>query len=93
MSKRHQLPLALKWASTLYHVQGNTLHGVVFDLRCPVLAHGHLYTGLTRVRDKDSLRLLVPESQFCKDGRLILVRNVVLEQLLLTEDRRRRRRR
>ena len=80
--KRHQLPLALNWASTVHRVQGDTLDRVVFDLRHPVFAHGHLFTGVTRVRNKAALKLLVPIEHFSEDHKTVVVTNVVLKQLL-----------
>ena len=81
---RHQLPLAFNWASTVHRVQGDTLNRVVFDLRTPVFAHGHLYSGVTRVRNKQSLLMLVPKSAISEDGTFVVV-NVVLRKLLGSE--------
>ena len=78
---RHQLPLALNWASTVHRVQGDTLSRVVFDLRTPVSAHGHLYSEVTRVRKNKSLLFLVPKSTVSEDGTFVVV-NVVLQKIL-----------
>ena len=79
---RHQLPLALNWASTVHRVQGDTLDRVVFDLRHPVFTHGQLYSGVTRVQRRASLRMLVPRADFADNMKTFRVVNVVMPELL-----------
>ena len=49
-----------------------------------MFAHGHLYSGVTRVRNKQSLLMLVPKSAISEDGTFVVV-NVVLRKLLGSE--------
>lgn len=61
---RHQLPLAVSFASTVHRVQGDTLHAVVLDLRDAIFAHGQLYTAITRILERHGLHVLVPPEDF-----------------------------
>lgn len=78
--KRHQLPLAINFASTVHRVQGDTVHRVLVDLRTPVFTHGQLYTALSRVLSRVGLRLLVAEADL--DGACVRVKNIVRKELL-----------
>ena len=60
---RRQFPLAAAYASTFHSCQGLTLDCVGIDLTTPVFTHGQLYTALSRVRNRDSLMVLLPEGQ------------------------------
>jgi hypothetical protein len=61
---RHQLPLAVNFASTIHRAQGDTLSTVLVDLREPVFAHGQLYTAITRTHSRKSIRFLVPAKDY-----------------------------
>ena len=50
--ERHQFPLRLAYAMTFNKSQGQTLDRIVLDLRHPIFAHGQLYVGCSRVRDR-----------------------------------------
>ena len=56
--QRRQFPLRLAYATTFNSCQGLTLDRVVLDLTIPVLAHGQLYTSLSRVRSAVDIRIL-----------------------------------
>ena len=58
---RKQFPLRLAYATTFNSCQGLTLKHVVLDLRTDVLAHGQLYTALTRVRSQSDTLIIIPE--------------------------------
>ena len=74
---RHQLPLALNWASTIHRVQGDTLGNVLLDLRHSCFCHGQFYTTVSRVRTAARLRILVPPSALSADGSTFVTMNVV----------------
>lgn len=76
--QRLQYPLRLAYATTFNSCQGLTLDQVVYDLRCPVFAHGQLYTALTRVRHRDHARVV-----FAEGNHLGETNNVVSPELLL----------
>jgi len=78
--QRRQFPLRLAYATTFNSCQGLTLDKVVLDLREDVFTHGQLYTAISRVRHRSSIRKLLAENnttQTCK--------NVVFKELLLPE--------
>ena len=66
--QRHQIPLAVNFASTIHRVQGDTVCRVVVDLRAPMFAHGQFYTALTRVRASSDIRFIVPEEHLTVDA-------------------------
>ena len=71
---------------TINKAQGQTFDKVGVFLPEPVFAHGQLYVALSRVRSKDSLKILVTDTN-CQ-GRLdplsdaTFVRNVVYKEVL-----------
>ena len=75
---RRQFPLRLAYATTFNSSQGLTLDRAVIDLRQGVFAHGQLYTGLTRIRQRDDGRVL-----FALTNVAGLTNNVVSQELLL----------
>lgn len=83
---RHQLPLAVNFASTVHRVQGDTLDRVLVDLRSPMFAHGQLYTAVTRVRVRKNIFFLVPPTDFfpaagCTPAHFVC-RNIVFTSIL-----------
>jgi ATP-dependent exoDNAse (exonuclease V) alpha subunit len=89
--QRHQLPLALNWASTVHRVQGDTLERMLLDLTWPIFAHGQLYTALTRVQGRDKLWILTPEDTFCDEGTKFVCTNIVHKEILQTMKKPRKR--
>ncbi|KAH7698989.1 hypothetical protein AAVH_33912, partial [Aphelenchoides avenae] len=60
---RTQFPVKAAFALTINKSQGQTFKRVGLDLTTPVFAHGQAYVGLSRVRNAQSLRVLVPEEE------------------------------
>lgn len=58
------LPLKLAWAVTIHTSQGMTLDALEVDLGRDIFTWGQAYTGLSRARSLDSIRVIsvVPES-------------------------------
>ena len=58
------LPLKLAWAVTIHTSQGMTLDALEVDLGRDIFTWGQAYTGLSRARSLDSIRIIsvVPES-------------------------------
>jgi hypothetical protein len=74
---RKQFPVRLAFAMTINKSQGQTLDRVGLQLdRTQCFAHGQLYTGVSRVKDWDSLRVKLDEED---DGKCtnIVYRNVL----------------
>lgn len=74
---RRQIPLRLAYAATFNSCQGLTLDRCIIDLRTPVFSHGQLYTSLTRVRQREHLRVLYHE-----ENEERVTANVVFPELL-----------
>jgi len=60
--KRRQFPIRPAYAMTINKSQGQTLRRVGLSLLSPVFTHGQLYVALSRVRRKQDIRILLPES-------------------------------
>ena len=56
---RTQLPLIHAYAMTVNKSQGQTLDGVLLDLRAAFFDHGHAYVALSRVRSRTSIGVFV----------------------------------
>jgi hypothetical protein len=75
---RRQIPLRLAYSSTFNSAQGLTLDRCVLDLRTPVFSHGQLYTSISRVRNRQHVRVLYePENSDSTTA------NIVFTDLLL----------
>lgn len=59
---RTQLPLVHAWALTINRSQGQTLDGVLLDLRDAALEHGQAYVAISRVHTADELALFVDDN-------------------------------
>ncbi|XP_072088106.1 uncharacterized protein [Arachis hypogaea] len=57
--QRHQFPVSLSFAMTINKSQGQTLSTVGLFLRRPVFCHGQLYVVVSRVRNRNGLKILV----------------------------------
>jgi len=75
--KRVQIPLRPAYAMTFNKSQGQTLDRVVLDIRNPIFAHGQLYVGLSRVRDRISIIALVTEDDEASAQRTPYSYNIV----------------
>ncbi|RYR66272.1 hypothetical protein Ahy_A03g012255 [Arachis hypogaea] len=61
--QRRQFPVSLSFAMTINKSQGQTLSTVGLFLRRPVFSHGQLYVALSRVRNRNGLKILL-----CDEG-------------------------
>ena len=77
--RRMQFPLQLCYGITLNKSQGQTLDRVGIDLRDDSFSHGHTYVGFGRVRDRDSVMVLVRPSRVAAG--IAHVANVVYRRL------------
>jgi ATP-dependent DNA helicase PIF1 len=59
-SKLEQIPLTLGYAISIHASQGCTLDNAALDIGKGTFADGHLYTGLSRVRDLRNLTFVRP---------------------------------
>ena len=75
---RRQFPLRAAYATTFNGSQGLTLQHAVIDLRTDPFAHGQLYTALSRVRNRNDIRVLFAPNNEDKD-----TANIVFKRLLL----------
>ncbi|RYR38213.1 hypothetical protein Ahy_A09g043186 [Arachis hypogaea] len=57
--QRHQFPVSLSFAVTINKSQGQTLSTVGLFLRHLVFCHGQLYVALSRVRNRNGLKILL----------------------------------
>jgi len=58
--QRHQFPVKPAFAMTVHKSQGQTFEYVGVDLRSPVFMHGMLYVAFSRVKRRNSLKILLP---------------------------------
>ncbi|XP_057763585.1 uncharacterized protein LOC130984714 [Arachis stenosperma] len=61
--QRRQFPVSLSFAMTINKSQGQTLSTAGLFLRRPVFCHGQLYVAVSRVRNRNCLKILL-----CDDG-------------------------
>jgi hypothetical protein len=73
---RLQFPLRLAYAITIDKSQGQTLDRVGIYLPRPVFAHGQLYVAFSRVRSKETVKVLMNESM--SQGRVTLENDIYL---------------
>jgi hypothetical protein len=69
--RRHQFPLAVAFASTTNRVQGSDVTRLLANAQKPDFAHGQLIVNITRVKLRQNMRFLVPDSQILPDGRVV----------------------
>jgi len=61
---RHQFPIRPSFAVTINKSQGSTYDRVGIDLTDPVFSHGQLYVALSRVKNWNSVHVLLKDGQF-----------------------------
>ena len=90
--RRIQFPLRLANSMSLNKAQGQELKMALLDLRKPVFAHGHLYVGLSRVREATNIAIFTTKDSLligsrlgtAEDGDILPVTtNVIYPELLL----------
>ncbi|XP_072065703.1 uncharacterized protein [Arachis hypogaea] len=76
--ERRQFLVSLSFAMTINKSQGQTLSTVGLFLRRPVFSHGQLYVALSRVRNRNGLKILL-----CDEGLVDATRteNVVFKEV------------
>ena len=83
--QRTQFPLRLAYCMSLNKSQGQEMDTNLLDLRNPVFAHGHLYVGLSRVRDASKIAIFTTTDliRTIAEGHTVaVVRIVVYPELL-----------
>ncbi|XP_057755332.1 uncharacterized protein LOC130974470 [Arachis stenosperma] len=76
--QRRQFPVSLSFAMTINKSQGQTLSTVGLFLRRPVFSHGQLYVALSRVRNRNGLKILLCDEGLDNAGR---TENVVFKEV------------
>ncbi|XP_057744772.1 uncharacterized protein LOC130962595 [Arachis stenosperma] len=61
--QRRQFPLMLSYAITINKSQGQSLNHVGLLLKQPVFTHGQLYVAVSRVTNKDGLKIIISHDQ------------------------------
>jgi ATP-dependent exoDNAse (exonuclease V) alpha subunit len=61
MFSRLQFPINLAFAMTISKAQGQTIERVGLYFPTPVFTHGQLYVALSRVRNQQSIRVILPK--------------------------------
>merc|ERR1712023_47371 len=82
--QRKQFPIRLAFAMTINKSQGQTFDRVGLLLDRPCFSHGQLYVAMSRVRNKDSLKInIVPgTNDQGKHRRKYYTKNVVYTNIL-----------
>ncbi|XP_052110371.1 uncharacterized protein LOC127741619 [Arachis duranensis] len=76
--QRRQFPVSLSFAMTINKSQGQTLSMVGLFLHRPVFSHGQLYVALSRVRNRNGLKILLCDEGLDDAGR---TENVVFKEV------------
>ena len=87
---RNQFPFRLAFSMTINKSQGQTFNNVGLLLRTPCFSHGQLYVAISRVRNFDSLKILIEthENGIYRQGELdgydggFYTKNVVYREIL-----------
>ena len=76
--QRRQFPIIVSFAMTINKSQGQTLSTVGLYLPRPVFTHGQLYVALSRVKNRQGLRILLDNHDGITEGCTI---NVVYREI------------
>lgn len=79
--KRKQFPIRLAFALTVNKSQGQTIKKVAFLVDSPLFSHGHLYTAMSRVNNRNNFKIMV-ESTNHKNKINFFVNNIVYKEIL-----------
>ena len=79
---RYQFPVRPSFAMTANKAQGQTLKTVGVSLLRSFFSHGQLYVALSRVRDRDGLRVLLPFHEETENSGDPVIDNVVFTEVL-----------
>ena len=77
--RRFQFPVKLSYSMTIQKNQGQSFSHVGIWLNSQIFTHGQLYTALSRVKNKDNLKIDPAENVV--DGK-VWIKNVVYEEML-----------
>ena len=78
--ERKQFPLRLCYAITVNKSQGQTLRKVCFDIREHPFAHGQLYVGTSRIKNRNDILILTRADHIHNER--ALTKNIVYTELL-----------
>jgi ATP-dependent DNA helicase PIF1 len=76
---RRQFPIKVCYSMTINKSQGQTLSNVGVYLKKPVFTHGQLYVAISRVRNRNGLKILI-ENQDGTCGKI--TKNIVYKEIL-----------
>ena len=77
--KRRQYPLSVCFAMTINKSQGQSLNKVGIYLNKQVFCHGQLYVALSRVTNKEGLKLLIDDNECPSED---TAKNIVYKEIL-----------
>ena len=81
--QRRQFPIIVSFAMTINKSQGQTLSTVGLYLPRPVFTHGQLYVALSRVKNKQGLRILLDNHDgMSEDCTINVVHSEIFENLI-----------
>jgi hypothetical protein len=75
--KRHQFPIRIAYALTINKSQSQTFWKIGIDYRDEPFAHGQTYTGISRAKSWDGVKIRLPDDRL--DNR---IRNIVWKEVL-----------
>jgi hypothetical protein len=82
--KRRQFPIKLAFALTINKAQGQTINKVGLFIDTNLFCHGHLYTAMSRVCDKNSIKIMFKKRKI-KNKEGFFINNVVYPEALIYE--------
>lgn len=76
--KQRQFPISVSFAMTINKSQGQSLNRVGLFLPQPVFTHGQLYVAISRVTNRNGLKILIVND---KNRTQFLVKNIVYKEI------------
>jgi hypothetical protein len=82
---RTQFPLRLAYAVTINRIQGQSVDYILLDLSKDPFCHGQTYTGLSRIRIYNRIKLIVRENEFMTNAidPTLVISNTIYPLLLV----------